>query len=178
MKTRLAKNKYEYILEYIRDDDPKVVDPKTGKKKGFAKNELWAAGTINLYKKGLTDVHVHALCEALKEFPCIMNIDLRRNFLSYRSANYFMETAQHQLKRVTETDYYENKPENPQSSLHTQCMNCHEELIFRKRDSNCNMHDMWLQGVWKDLPFAKYTNSRDGYIRRRGIKMESGRLRC
>ena len=133
----LPKNKYEYILEYIRDDDPKVEDPKTGKKKGFAKNQLWAAGTINLYKKGLTDVHVHALCEALKEFPCIMNIDLRRNFLSYRSANYFMETAQHQLKRVTETDYYEKiKPEKPQSSLHAQCMNCHEELIFRKRDSD------------------------------------------
>jgi alpha-tubulin suppressor-like RCC1 family protein len=128
---------FEYILKHIRDDDPKEENPKTGKKKGFAHNQFWQAGKINLYKMGLTDVHVHALCEALKEFPCIMNIDLRRNYLSYRSANYIMDAARYQLKRVTETDYYQKiKEGRPQSSLHCQCVNCHEEVIFRKRDAD------------------------------------------
>ena len=85
---------------------------------------------------GLTDVHVHALCEALKEFPCVSKIDLRRNFLSYRSADYIVDAVKHQLKRVTELEYYEKmQPDKPQTVLHAQCARCHEEVIFRKRDS-------------------------------------------
>ena len=126
---------FQNILQHLRDDDPKEVDKVTGKKK-LGKNQLWSSGTLNLFQMGLTDVHVHALCEALKEFPCVSKIDLRRNFLSYRSADYIVDAVKHQLKRVTELEYYEKmKPDKPQTVLHAQCARCHEEVIFRKRDS-------------------------------------------
>ena len=77
---------FQNILEHMRDDDPKEKDKLTGKK-NWKKINYGRLG-LSIFSNGLTDVHVHALCEALKEFPCVSKIDLRKNYLSYRSANY------------------------------------------------------------------------------------------